>query len=279
MTGDKVIQISFWVMLAFLYFVIVSLAIEQSSSLVDILSGHCKLKIVTSSPYLNIVFYSVPILVSSIPFLYALAVMYIRMEPITTNIVPILRNWTIFNYSLRILMYTFEIWNFSTFSIIGGMFVCEGMLCSYIALYEVAKDLHKQALKTLLKTRFNYAKLKSLISSYDEVRLYISQVNDCYQETFTVRYNPIIISVSVILATILINRNLRPTTSSVGLYLCGYTVVNCYMLIAIGYYFPGKVNEFSRKTLPSFTRFIACDQINSKNRKCIKEFKKNNQSM
>lgn len=171
-------------------------------------------------------------------------------------------------------MYTFEIWNFSTVSFVGTLFVYEGMLGSYIALYEIAKDLHKKTRKLLLKTMLNYTKLRSLISSYNEVRLYTSRVNDCYQEKFAVRYKPIIISLSIILATILINRNLRPTTSSVGLYLCGYTVVNCYLFMAIGYYFPGRVNEFSRRTLLFFTRFIACGQISSECRKSIKESRK-----
>lgn len=250
------------------------LAVEKAESIVDIFNTFCELETVKSSLYFKFVFYINPIVAAIIPVLYGFAVLLIGMDPITSNPAFQLNNWTKLKYILRILMPTFEIWNFTVLSSVGLLLVHEGMLFSYIALYEIALEWYKKTLDPYQTFSFRYTKLKCLVASYYKLKIYTLRENDCYQTTFAVRYKPILLIVSISLATVMLSQKLRSTTSSIGLFFCVFTVSNCYIFMALAYYFPGKVNEYSKRTLAVYSRFIAANQIDTGNGNSAKKGRK-----
>jgi len=58
-----------------------------------------------------------------------------------------------------------------------------------------------------------------------------------------------IILFTMSVSTVLLNKQLRSTSSTTAIVISCWTVVNMYMLMSFGYYFPGKVNTLSKSII------------------------------
>lgn len=131
------------------------------------------------------------------------------------------------------------------------------MFCCYIALYEISKELYFTACTISRKYSSSFEKnFKDLILKYRCIQLYSKRINICFQEKYALWFQPILMFTCIVPATILINPKLRATTSFAGIMLSVYTVVNAYIFLVVGYFFPGKVNDMSRQNLKRFNSLL-----------------------
>lgn len=98
--------------------------------------------------------------------------------------------------------------------------------------------------------------IKVLLLKYSYIQIHTQKINTCFQVTFALYIKPILMFACIVPATLLINPKLRATTSSAGLLLCLYVCINAYIMLAIGYYIPGKVNSISRQNLELFKSML-----------------------
>lgn len=179
-TGDKLIRMLFWLLIAYCYIIIITLAIKKCSNFVDVINALFQFQVVKSSRYVIFVFYISPIVAAIISILYGFVVTVMGIDPISLKVGFLLRKRLVLKYSFTITMSLFEIWNFATACIIVGLLLYAGMFFSYIALYEVANDLYKKSLKMYLETRFQHKELTSFISSYDQMQIHTILINNCF---------------------------------------------------------------------------------------------------
>lgn len=85
------------------------------------------------------------------------------------------------------------------------------------------------------------------------MQLHTQKVNTYFQEKYWLYFKPLPMTACILTSTVLINPKLRATTFFSGLTLCIYTVLNSYILLAIGHYIPLKLNDVSIRNLEFLT--------------------------
>ncbi len=129
----------------------------------------------------------------------------------------------------------------------------EGMFCWYIAIYEMIKVLRENMEKRQKESVFGQScRFKRWLTEYRHLEMHTIQINNCYQEKYALSFKPVLMFTIIVFGTLLLEPELRLSTSLSGLILSSYALINTVILVAIGYYIPGKVNEISRSILAKF---------------------------
>lgn len=130
------------------------------------------------------------------------------------------------------------------------------MFCWYIVLYKLIKTL-EQNTETIRRNANTdqFTILEALFTFYRRLQIHTIRVNKCYQEKYALIFKPLLMGGVIILGTVMLQPKLT-TTSTAEVILCVYSAVNGYIVVAIGYFVPGKVNGISKSILVIFRSII-----------------------
>lgn len=147
----------------------------------------------------------------------------------------------------------FDSWSFANILIFASLFVYDGLVTAYVALYRVAKLVYLQSSE---KPR-DYNHIWKYIRQYREAQLYTGFVNFCFRETLAIPLKVVLVTISILFGTIVIEKRIRCATADLVIFMCAYCLVNAYLFMAVGYGLPGKVNLYSKKIIGNFKASLA----------------------
>lgn len=252
LNGNALVRISFWIVPSSIGYLVISFARYKEEEFVKICNTLFTNKTIQESATLRILFLNTPALSIGMSVLYALLVVFTTIDPITAVLKPYLVNWPTAYIALKLLLSIYDAWNFALMATLGCFIVYDGMFPGYVALGQLTEKLF-----TKIRTPSNWATAIESVNHYHKLELYTKLTNDCFQDGLALPLKFTLMLFAVLLGSVVLDTKLQNTTSTEAFILCLYTLVNLYVLMAIGYSFPGMANQFSLKTLHKLRNILA----------------------
>lgn len=248
-TGDEILRLFFSFMISYCFHLACSFLREKHLDFVYLFNKLFQSSIIINIRFVKFMFYNTPIVSILVILLYTVLSIFNIIDPVTREIENLSKYWLSIILLLRVIMILFETGCVTFACLFGPLIFYIGMFGSYICLFEMTNKLCKIILKNSKKTCYLYSNLNLSTRYYHKLQILTNRVNNCYQEEYALYVKPLFIGFGIAIGTVLIEEKLRTNTSTVGLLLAGYCLINSYIFMAIGYYYPGKVHAISERIL------------------------------
>lgn len=164
--GDTLICTFFFLLLVYAFYSTILLLQNKCIDFVSILNTLFQVPVVKYSWLIQFMYFNVPIVGVLVPVLCALFSVTKGIDPITVYIMqlPSYRHFIVLCI-LRVCLTIFEIWNAMILSNFTVLLCYQGMFCSYIALYEISKELQFTAIQLQLQLQGSTSMMALFVST------------------------------------------------------------------------------------------------------------------
>lgn len=265
--GDAVIRISFFLIITLNVILTISLLQEKFVEHINIFNTFFQIPSTKSNLLIKLMYFNFPIVGILVPSIYALAVIFINLDPITLYLSSAPMHWP-WSFLLlgcfKIIMVFLEIYGMTIAANFCMLLFYQGMFCWYIVLYKMIKRLREKIEKISKGTSaVQSCTLKVWLAQYRHLQIHTVPINNCYQEKYALYFKPLLIFSVVVLWTVILDPKLRSSTSTTGIVLSTYCLINVSFLVTLGYYVPGQVNEISKSILTIFKSKVGAGKSES----------------
>lgn len=272
LTGNSLTRISFWIDLFSIGYLSTSFLRYKCNEFVKVTNSLFTISYIQSHIWYKFLICNTFLVCLGVIPLYGVMVTFTNIDPITTSLKPLLVDRPNVYLAIRIILGTYEIWNFALVATLTCFVVYDGMFPSYVALYLMIKKLHKDVLKN--KYSSSVSTFQALVQRYQQIQIYTKMTNECYQQRVALPLKITVMTFAILLGVVLMDNGLRATAGMDAIILCAYTMVNLDAFLAVGYSFPGLANFTSTKILEGFRLHLTMGKSTvSKFRKTIRSFK------
>lgn len=246
LTGNGLVQIAFWLVPAIIGFLLPAL-LRSHGNEISLVSNHVlTLEHAKNSILLKFLLLAIPVACTGVSVLYAALLIIFDTNKSSTNAAGL----NIF----RVFINAFDIWDFCYVAYTGCFAIYIGMFGSYLTLYNLSVHLRRDMINFPDKPQLH---LNKVIGCYKQLQLYAKLVNYCFQHALALPVKVVLLTLAILLATVALNERLRSSSATEVLVLGEFTLLNLYVLLAIGYSFPGMLNTNSKVILQKWQTIVS----------------------
>ncbi len=265
-TGSKLVSVIYWYILSFagcfLFPFVRNRHLEFSASINTLFRN---IAILQCSTVAKILLFISSFATLCLIFMFAIFEALFKYDPIKEEFLTNVPS--IFLIPYKVIVNCYEIWNIAVLASIGSLVIINGMFLSYIALALKSNELFQQT-KQLSGSKLESNLLKSL-QQYKQLDLLATLSNNCFKKAIALPFQIMVFSTAIFLGVNIFHPGIRATTSNVGIAFCSYTLLYIYLVLIIGYSYPGRVHHISQNLRHVWKKIIWSNRLLMKHRRSV----------